>query len=104
VTETARENVRKVVARGDGLDDLQHRAGKSLSHTHTLSLIPSLSLYVESLRQSAHHFDTNATRLRRKMCWQSISLWIFLLIVLVIILLTLIVSIAVVVEKNKKKN
>jgi t-SNARE complex subunit (syntaxin) len=84
VTETARENVRKVVARGDGLDDLQHRA--------------------ESLRQSAHHFDTNATRLRRKMCWQSISLWIFLLIVLVIILLTLIVSIAVVVEKNKKKN
>ncbi|CAI8024869.1 Synaptobrevin [Geodia barretti] len=84
VTETARENVRKVVARGDNIDDLQQRA--------------------ESLQQSAHHFDINATRLRRKMCWQSISLWILLLIVLVIILLTLIVSIAVVVEKNKKKN
>ena len=33
VTEVARENVKKVVARGDDLDDLQQRAG-----TRTISL------------------------------------------------------------------
>ena len=66
VQEVMTDNIEKVVARGEDLSDLEERS--------------------EYLQNSSVQFRNNATRLRRKVLWKSIKLWVGVVIVVVIVL------------------
>ncbi|KAK7098740.1 vesicle-associated membrane protein 4-like [Littorina saxatilis] len=51
VTHLLKDNVEKVIERGERIDDLQTRS--------------------EELQSGSHHFSRRATQVRRKMCWQN---------------------------------
>ena len=51
----------------------------TLTHTHT-----------EYLNQNADMFQRTATRLRRKLWWQNVKLWIILIVIILIILAVII--------------
>ena len=74
------QNIDKVIDRGERLDDLNERT--------------------EQLNSRAGEFQTVGTRLRRKLWWQNVKLWIILIIIIVIILAVIIVAIAVGVSQS----
>jgi len=74
------QNIDKVIERGERLDDLNERT--------------------EQLNSRAGEFQTVSTRLKRKLWWQNIKLWIILIIIIVVILAVIIVAIAVGVSQS----
>ncbi|KAK7477195.1 hypothetical protein BaRGS_00031580 [Batillaria attramentaria] len=70
VTHLLKENVEKVVQRGEKIDDLQTRS--------------------EELQAGASHFNRRAGQVRRRMCWQNcrmtciIALVIFIIIAVIV--------------------
>ncbi|XP_002132118.2 vesicle-associated membrane protein 4-like [Ciona intestinalis] len=78
VVDVMQTNIGKVLERGDKLEDLQDKS--------------------ESLADSATHFNTHATRLRKQMWWKDMRTKIVIGVLLLMILIIIIVSIAV---KNK---
>ena len=73
-------NIDKVIERGERLDDLNERT--------------------EQLNSRAGEFQTVSTRLKRKLWWQNIKLWIILIIIIVVILAVIIIAIAVGVSQS----
>lgn len=73
VTHLLRENVEKVIDRGEKIDDLQTRS--------------------EDLQAGSHYFSRRANQVRRKMCWQNCKMNIIIALVVlgVIIVIVLIV-------------
>lgn len=68
------ENIEKVIRRGEALEDIQERS--------------------DSLLLSSAQFRTTATKLKRKMCFQSCKCWtvcIFIILVILAVVVTLIV-------------
>lgn len=59
-------NIETVIARGEALSDLEERS--------------------EQLQHSSVQFRNNATRLRRRVMWKSIKLWVAVITVLLIVL------------------
>ena len=74
------QNIEKVIDRGERLDDLNERT--------------------EHLNARAGEFQTVGTRLRRKLWWQNVKLWIILIIIIVVILAVIIIAIAVGVSQS----
>ena len=68
-------NIGKVMERGERLDDLNERT--------------------ENLNSRAGEFQTVSTRLKRKLWWQNIKLWIILIFIILVILAVIIVAIVV---------
>lgn len=66
VKDVMKDNIRKVVDRGDTLNDLQDRS--------------------EALAFSSADFRQNATRLSRKLCLKNIRLWVLLIVIIAVIL------------------
>ena len=66
VQQVMTHNVERAVARGEALEDLEERS--------------------EQLQHSSVQFRSNATKLRRKVLWKSIKLWVGVTVVMVIIL------------------
>ena len=88
----ARENLEKVIKRGDNLSDLHDRAGllslcganflwegcdfiiwddlrlKVINYVHVF-------LRTENLRLTSAQFDASSRRLNRKLCWQNIKVY-----------------------------
>ena len=73
VTGVMRQNIDKVVERGDTLHDLNERS--------------------DLLAHSSTEFRQTAVKLRQKLCWKNVRLWVILLVILI----TLIVIIAVII-------
>ena len=73
VTGIMRQNIDKVVQRGDALSDLNERS--------------------DLLAHSSTDFRQNSIKLRKKLCWRNVKLWV----ILVILLIVLIVVIAIIV-------
>lgn len=73
VTGIMRQNIDKVIHRGQTLDDLNERS--------------------DLLAHSSTGFRQNATKLRRKLCWKNVKMWVILIISLVILLTVIIVII-----------
>ncbi|XP_019852136.1 PREDICTED: vesicle-associated membrane protein 8-like [Amphimedon queenslandica] len=84
VNEITRDNISKLMDRGDNLNDLQART--------------------ESLSDHAVNFSFTARRLKRKVCWKNVKLWFVLLFILMVILAVLIIALVAAVQKNKNKN
>ena len=63
-------------------------------HVHYLYLSPSSqhthTMFAEYLNQNADMFQRTATRLRRKLWWQNVKLWIILIVILLVILAVII--------------
>jgi len=74
------QNIEKVIDRGERLDDLNERT--------------------ENLNARAGEFQTMGTRLKRKLWWQNVKLWIILIIIIVVILAIIIIAIAVGVSQS----
>ena len=74
------QNIDKVIERGERLDDLNERT--------------------ENLNARAGEFQTVSTRLKRKLWWQNVKLWIILIIIVLVILAVIIVAIAVGVSQS----
>ena len=66
VTQVMTSNIEHVIARGEALSDLEERS--------------------ELLQNSSVEFRNNATRLKRKVLWKSIKLWVAVVVVLVMVL------------------
>ncbi|XP_076471060.1 vesicle-associated membrane protein 8-like [Babylonia areolata] len=72
VTHLLKQNVEKVVERGEKIDDLQSRS--------------------EELQSSATHFKRRSGQMRRKMCWQNcrmnciIAAVVFVIIAVIVII------------------
>lgn len=47
-------------------------------------------LYLEYLNQNADMFQRTATRLKRKLWWQNVKLWIILIVIILVILAVII--------------
>ncbi len=47
-------------------------------------------LYIEYLNQNADMFQRTATRLKRKLWWQNVKLWIILIVIILVILIVII--------------
>ncbi len=47
-------------------------------------------MFAEYLNQNADMFQRTATRLRRKLWWQNVKLWIILIVILLVILAVII--------------
>ena len=73
-------NIDKVIERGERLDDLNERT--------------------EQLNSRAGEFQTVSTRLKRKLWWQNVKLWIILIIIIIVILAVIIIAIAVGVSQS----
>ena len=84
VEDITRENIGKVLNRGDQLSDLQRRA--------------------DDLKVSAGEFNITARRVKRKMCWKNAKLWVIMLFILIVILVVLIIALVATVNSHKKKN
>lgn len=69
------ENIEKVLQRGEHLDILQERSSL--------------------LENSAATFKVQSTRLKRKMWWQNVKLWILLIVIILVILTVIIVAIVI---------
>ena len=62
-------------------------------HTHFISLLfpvlihlhVSTCVLAELMKESASMFQTSATRLKRKLWWQNVKLWIILIIIFLVI-------------------
>jgi len=74
------ENIEKVIDRGEKLDDINERT--------------------ENLKARAGEFQTVSTRLKRKLWWQNVKLWIILIVIIVVILAVIIIAIAVGVSQS----
>ena len=74
------QNIDKVIERGDRLDDLNERT--------------------ENLNARAGEFQTVSTRLKRKLWWQNIKLWIILIVIILVILGVIIAAIAIGVSQS----
>jgi heme/copper-type cytochrome/quinol oxidase subunit 2 len=57
----------------------------------------------ELMKESASMFQSQATRLKRKLWWQNVKLWLILITIILIILVIIVIAIVIAVEKNKKK-
>ena len=77
-------NIEHVVARGEALSDLEERS--------------------ELLHHSSVEFRSNATKLRRKVFWKSVKLWVGVIVVLVIVLAVIAALVALGVTGEFKKN
>ena len=66
VTQVMTNNIEHVIARGEALSDLEERS--------------------EQLQNSSVQFRNNATKLRRKVLWKSIKLWVAVVVVMVLVL------------------
>eukprot|EP00731_Ephydatia_muelleri_P014427 Em0008g147a len=75
-----RNNLGKIADRGDKLEDIEGRAAQ-LSH-------------------GAKDFSSSAVRLKRKLWWQNIKLWIILIIIILVILAVIIIIIVVSVKSQ----
>ena len=71
-----KQNINKVVERGEKLEDLQERA--------------------EYLDQNSHVFQHTATRLKRKLWWQNVKLWLIFISIIVVVVVVIILIIGVV--------
>lgn len=74
VTHLLKENVEKVVQRGDKIDDLQTRS--------------------EELQIGATHFNRRANQVRRKMCWQNCKMTLiiaFVVFIIIAVIITIII-------------
>lgn len=59
------DNIERVVSRGEALSDLEERS--------------------EYLQHSSVAFRNNATKLKRKVMWKSVKLWVGVIVVMVIV-------------------
>ena len=61
-------------------------------HVYSLSLPPStFPLFLtDYLNQNADMFQRTATRLKRKLWWQNVKLWIILIVIILVILIVII--------------
>lgn len=71
VVDIMRSNVNKILERGEKLDDLGERA--------------------ESLEVGANQFHTSARRIKRKMWWQNVKMWIIIGIVVAILIAIIVI-------------
>ena len=65
VTGVMRQNIDKVVQRGETLDDLNERS--------------------DLLAHSSTDFRQSATKLRKKLCWKNVKLWVILTVIFLIL-------------------
>ena len=77
-------NIEHVIARGEALTDLEERS--------------------EHLQHSSVEFRSNATKLRRKVLWKSVKLWVGVTVVIVIVLAVIaaLIALGVMGKFNKK--
>ncbi|XP_067654990.1 vesicle-associated membrane protein 4-like [Haliotis asinina] len=75
VTSLLRQNVEKVIVRGDKIDDLQERS--------------------EDLESGSINFKKTSVRLKKKMCWQNCKMNCIIAIVAVVIVAIIVVIIVV---------
>ena len=80
VQEVMTQNVEKLLQRGDGLDDLQGRS--------------------EELAMNSIQFQRTAGKLRRKIMWKSVKLWVVIIVIITIILVIIAVLITLVATKK----
>ena len=101
VNEITRDNISKLVDRGDNLNDLQARTGKQQQwyyydcyyyyyYYYYVVVVVVFVVVVESLSDHAVNFNFTARRLKRKVCWKNVKLWFVLLFILMVILAVLI--------------
>ena len=76
-----KSNLHKIADRGDKLEDIEGRA--------------------EQLSHGAKDFSTSAVRLKRKLWWQNVKLWIILIIIILVILAVIIIIIVVSVKSQQ---
>lgn len=77
------DNIEHVIARGEALADLEERS--------------------EHLQSSSVEFRNNATRLRKKLFWKSVKLWVGVVVVLLIVLAVIAALVALGVTGKFKK-
>jgi len=73
VSDVMRQNVNKVIERGEKLEDLQERS--------------------EILEATSNQFQQQATRVKKKMWWQNFKMKIILAVVIIVIIAVLVVVI-----------
>ena len=78
------QNIDKAIERGDILDDLREP--------------------IEDLNARANEFRLSSTRLKRKLWWQNIKLWIILIVIILVILGVIIAAIAIGVSQSNDDN
>lgn len=78
VVGVMKQNIDKVVERGDCLDDLQDKS--------------------DNLADGARNFSNRAVRLRKKMWWNNLRTKIFIALILIVLILIIIIS------ATRKKN
>ena len=83
VTQVMTDNIEHVIARGQALSDLEERS--------------------ELLQSSSVQFRNNATKLKRKVFWKSVKLWVAVGIVVVIVL-AIVAALIVLVATGQFKN
>lgn len=74
-----RANMEKVLERDEKLTELDNRA--------------------DALQSDSQQFAATATRIKRKMWWQNLKMWIILIIIIVVIIIIIIVSVVVTTQK-----
>ena len=82
VTGIMRQNIDKVIHRGQTLDDLNERS--------------------DLLAHSSTDFRNNATKLRKKLCWKNVKLWVILAIVFIVLIFIIVAIILIVLAAEKK--
>ena len=66
-----RDNIGRVMERGEKLEDLEEKSGKlNLYDLFVTGYIITVT-FIEGLAESATHFRTSARRLERKMWWKN---------------------------------
>ena len=75
VTDVMTRNIEQVVARGEALTDLEERS-ENLAHTSV-------------------EFRNSATKLRKKVMWKSVKLWVVVIVVFLIVLAIIIALVVV---------
>jgi vesicle-associated membrane protein 4 len=80
-----KNNIDKVVERGDRLENLQYKTGK---HTDSFKILNRCSLFlVDNLQQGALQFRKTASSVRRKLWWKNMKLNIMIGVIVVIIMI-----------------
>ena len=72
--DVMKDNIGKVLDRGEKLSELESKSGKNLSHKCVANII-NASLHVEDLADSATQFKFHSTRLQKKMWWQNCKVY-----------------------------
>ena len=79
-----RQNIDKAVERGDALWDLNERS--------------------DLLANSSTEFRQSAVKLRKKLCWRNVKLWVLLIVTLIVLIVVIaVIVIAVLAAKGEFK-